>query len=701
MSRHPFALFVFAALAAPLARCHRGAPADAGPPHADCEAHVWARASTPGGAVSVRGSWSSWALVPLEARDDGWQHFHARLPPGEYAYLLVEDGAERLDPRATLTSFVGDREVSALVVDDCAVPTLAITESTAEGNDVSVRGAFVASGDGTPLDPSSIAATSDDGAPVAVPHADAATGAFELKASHGVAGKHTLTITARDAHGIAAPSARAVTWTNARARSWDDAVLYQVVVDRFRGDGGTPLAPPKTPGSRAGGTLDGVRAELEKGTFDALGVTALWLSPVYENPSEARLGRDGHAYEGYHGYWPLHPRTVDPRLGGETALRALIDAAHLRGLRVLLDLVPNHVYEASERYLAHRQDGWFHDGPDACVCGDPGCDWGGHLASCWFTSYLPDVRYESEAATKAIVDDAVWWTTTFDADGVRIDAVPMMARSTTRRIAAALRASAGPPRASFVLGEVFTGAGVGAVDGIRYFLGPVGLDAAFDFPLMWALREAIATGPGGFAEVEAVLAREDVAFAGSGTVVPRMLGNHDTTRFLSAAAGDDGADAWSAPPPQPTTPEAYARTKLGLVALLTQPGMPVLYYGDEVALAGAGDPDSRRVWPAENALSPAQTSVRALARRLGTLRACSPDLRAAERTPLFASADGWGYARGDVVVLLATKSGAPSIAAKAGSYVDVLSGDSFVLPGPVAMSALSARVLVRADDPCR
>src|SRR5262245_66292238 len=102
------------------------------------------------------------------------------------------------------------------------------------------------------------------------------------------------------------------------------------MIDRFRGDGGAPLDPPVTPGSRAGGTLDGVLAEIEKGTFESLGVTALWLSPVYQGPDELREGRDGQLYEGYHGYWPLESREVESRIGGAPALARGVDGAARR-----------------------------------------------------------------------------------------------------------------------------------------------------------------------------------------------------------------------------------------------------------------------------------------------------------------------------------------------------------------------------------
>src|SRR5262249_43224681 len=102
----------------------------------------------------------------------------------------------------------------------------------------------------------------------------------------------------------------------------EGGLVYQIMIDRFRGAGA--LTAPSSPGDRAGGTLDGVRAAVEAGYFENLGVTTLWLSPVYRNPDGRHVGRDGHLYEAYHGYWPAQPRTVEPRLGGEAALEALI-----------------------------------------------------------------------------------------------------------------------------------------------------------------------------------------------------------------------------------------------------------------------------------------------------------------------------------------------------------------------------------------
>src|SRR5690606_34538512 len=99
---------------------------------------------------------------------------------------------------------------------------------------------------------------------------------------------------------------------------------------------------------------------------------------------------------------------------------------------------PNHVYETHPRYLEHQGDGWFH--PSGCVCGTPSCPWGEHIETCWFTPYLPDVRWQHPEAARAARDDVAFWMRRYDLDGLRVDAVPMMPRAATRRIAHEVRA---------------------------------------------------------------------------------------------------------------------------------------------------------------------------------------------------------------------------------------------------------------------
>lgn len=682
-----------------------------GPPERDCFARFWVRA---GDDVHIVGDFTGWdgrGVRPTETKD-GWRLARLTLSPGEHGYMLRRGGVLSLDDANPLTTWRDDgTEVSLVIVPDCSHPAIQVEEASSDGGRVTLRGRFLTARDGAPLAPSSIRVETLDGRSLAVAGADPDTGLFSASADLGP-GKHTLVAKASDEDGLPAEDARAAVWVKRRMAAWSDGLLYQIVIDRYRGDGGAPLAPPATPGSRAGGTLDGVRAALEAGSFDALGVTALWLSPVYTNPDATRVGRDGHDYEPYHGYWPTDPRAVDPRIGGDGALDAVVAAAHARGISVLLDLVPNHVYEEHPAYRAHRTDGWFHD---VCVCGNEACPWSTHIESCAFTDYLPDVRFENRDAMHAATADTMFWNERFDVDGVRIDAVPMMPRAASRRTIAEMRARVSPPDAQFVLGEVYTGPGSAALGSIGWFVGPADLDSAFDFPLMWALHGAVAQGAGGFDDVEALVLDEEDVLPPTRGLLARMLDNHDVARFVTVASGHAGADPWAAPAPQPADEEPYARTALGLAAIFTLAGLPVLYYGDEIGLAGGGDPDNRRIMPADDELSPLQLALRGTTARLSALRACSSALRRGDRVPLVADRWAWSYVRGSgeahpVVVVLSAKTTAatvelPADTVPAGSWVDALGDEAIAVaegaPTALAMPPLSFRLLVRADDECR
>jgi glycosidase len=653
--------------------------------------------------------------------DDGpeheWQLCELALPPGIHGYVLVEEGLGHVDEHQPLTMFreTDGLEVSRLEVHDCRQPRLeieAVHEDAADGFAIDLR--LWPALDEQPLDAAGVRAELVDGTPLALEQVDEDAGTARLRA-HGLPrGKHRVRASASDALGRSTAPAWGVGWVDPVAPRWDDGIVYQIMIDRYRGDGGAVLAPPPDAGARAGGTLDGVLTELRAGTFDALGVSALWLSPVVLNPDEAREGRDdGHLYEAYHGYWPLDTRAVDPRLGGETALRALVAEAHARGIRVLLDLVPNHLYEDNPRVAEHRSQGWFHEHDPACICGGPGCSWAEFIEVCWFTPYLPDLRFEHPEVMELAVQDALWWHDGFDTDGFRIDAVPMMPRAATRRIAHGLRAATAPRAAAFTMGEIFTGPGVDGIEIIRYHLGPDGLDSAFDFPLMWAIRDALASESVGLSAIEASLADTERALDGSGAVMAIMAGNHDVTRFASEADGDVGSP-WDDPPAQPVDPDAYARTGLALGLVLTLPGLPVLYYGDEVGLAGSGDPDNRRVMPELAALEPARAALLELVRRTAALRRCVPALRRGDRRALVVGRDQYAFARdaGDgapAVVVLSRQATAATVELPAGStsapgwYKDALSGDRFELGSEgavVEMEPRSLRVLVPESLPC-
>jgi glycosidase len=186
-----------------------------------------------------------------------------------------------------------------------------------------------------------------------------------------------------------------------------------------------------------------------------------------------------------------------------------------------------------------------------------------------------------------------------------------------------------------------------------------------------------------------------------------MLDNHDTSRFLSEAAGDGDRHPWDDPPGDPDTDAPYQRLELGLALLFTLPGIPVLYYGDELALAGASDPDSRRVMPELTLLTARQRRVLEVTQKLAKLRTDIAALRTGAPRTLLAESHRYvftrGAASGSLAVVLVSKSASPDTIVlapgllPAGRYTDAIDGAELTVddagPTPIAMAPFSFRIL--------
>jgi len=694
-----------------------GAPARA------CGLTVWHRPASAAAHVEIVGDWDGWrrpGTIPEPARD-GFRAMTFDVPPGEHAYAIGEDGVWSPDRQVPMTAFHEGREVSFVEVADCGVPALRIDAVTADpsGHAV-VEATFLRARGGATLDPSRVSFAPlgpADGAPASggaagsqatlrVEAADPERGAVRLVVDHLARGKHRFLLGGAARDGAAAESAIVTVWIEPHRWEPRDAIVYQVVLDRFRSEAG-PLAAPARPSDRAGGTLAGLRRAIEEGEIEALGVDTLWLSPLYKNPDGDFAGNDGRAYTSYHGYWPIASRELDPRVATDAELERFMDVAHARGLRVLFDVVPNHVHE-QHPWARSRPELFAHD----CLCGQGTCDWASHIKTCAFAPYLPDLDWSRPDVAREATADAVWWLDRWGADGLRIDAVPMMPRAAVRRIAHAARdRHEHPGNPLYVLGENFTGPGGEA--SLRYDLGPFGLDGSFHFPLMWALRQAVAEERGTMADVDVTFRAGEKAWDGAGAVMGMMIGNHDVSRFASVSAGSASGDAWT-PAPQPVDPLVYAKQRLALATVLTLPGAPVLYYGDEVGLAGRNDPDSRKVMPSEASLQPAQRETRDLVRRLGRARACTTALRrgalrtlAAEPERLVFAREVAGDVEGAAIVALGRRPKVPlelplpPSAPRA--FVDLATGERLEAPSGVLVipaDAFAAHVYVGAESPC-
>jgi neopullulanase len=433
-----------------------------------------------------------------------------------------------------------------------------------------------------------------------------------------------------------------------------DDVIYLIMPDRFANGDPANDDPPRSRGlhDRAkaryyhGGDLRGIQARLPY--LKDLGVTAVWLNPVYDNHDRLneRETYDGQAITDYHGYGAVDFYAVDEHLGDVAALRELVDAAHRIGIKVIQDQVANHsgpyhpwvkdpptptwFNGTAGEHLANTWQTWTLADPHASPAVQRATLDG------WFIDILPDLNQDDPETAAYIIQNSLWWVGITGLDGIRQDTLPYVPRRFWRDWMGALKREYPDLR---VVGELFDGdpalvsffqGGQARFDGID-----TGVDTLFDFPLFFPLRRAFAEGKP---------LREVAVALGHDHLYPRpqelvtFLGLHDVARFMN----EPGA-----------TVEGL---KLAFTFLMTARGTPLLYYGDEIALPGGGDPDNRREfpggWPGDardafgaSGRTASEESVFQHVRRLAHLRAETEPLRRGGLVHLLAAEQTYAFAR--------------------------------------------------------
>ncbi len=616
-------------------------------------------------AVTLAGEWNAFdkSATPMTGPDANG-NFTAKVPlsPGLVAYKVVVDGAYQLDPDARFRKYVGGIENSAVDVVDCYLPKLAPAKGDATTRVVAFQPGWAQTG----IDATSVKVTARHGGvetPVTA-SVDVVKNLVSFTPPLAQDGKYTFVVEAKDRRGRAASPLRLVEWKEAQAFDWRDAVIYMAVTDRFKnGDPSNDVPPASNVDPRANfqnGDLEGVRQVIASGALDAMGVRALWLTPFQTNPTAPYASDDGvHQVTGYHGYWPIKAREVDPRLGGEAALKKLVAEAHAHGIRVLMDFVVNHVHENHEYFKAHPD--WFRTG---CVCGTNNCDWTGHRLDCLFAPYLPDVNWSVPEVSAQFASDAVWWVDNFDLDGLRIDAVKHVEDAAVVNLSARLReAFEASGTKLFLTGETAMGwsdcglaCNQGEYDTISRYIGPHGLDGQFDFVLYHAVPYRTFTGDGKGMLHADYWAQASGWMYPQGAIMTPYIGSHDTARSATIASyrGQDGAhptwipgNKWDNVATAPPDAESYARHRLALAWLLGQPGAPLLYYGDEYAEWGGADPNNRAPWRGASALAGEEAATLAFTKKLGKARQELVALRRGAYKHVFATEEVLLFARQD------------------------------------------------------
>ncbi len=363
-------------------------------------------------------------------------------------------------------------------------------------------------------------------------------------------------------------------------------VLYLIMPDRFAdGDPKLDQIPMRQeykvdrskPGARHGGDLAGIEQHLDY--IEDLGVTAIWLNPVLENDMKGGS---------YHGYATTDYYRVDPRFGTNEDYKRLIDKTHQKGMKVVMDMIFNHcgsdhpwMQDVPSHDWFNNLDHYVQTNHDKEAYFDPYVS--DYDKSCmidgWFVPSMPDLNQKNPHVAKYLIQNSIWWIEYSGVDGIRQDTYPYADVDMMHDWCKAVELEYPDYN---IVGEAWMNYTIGSAywqTGSRLNFGKdTGLKSVMDFRLMGIAHDAFHNENGLHSLFEHLC--YDYVYADINHVL-RFLENHDTDRFLRQM-------------PQ-SSADLYA-FKQGVTFLLTIPGIPQLYYGQELLMNGTkekGDGDIR------------------------------------------------------------------------------------------------------------
>ncbi len=435
---------------------------------------------------------------------------------------------------------------------------------------------------------------------------------------------------------------------------WQDAIVYSLMIDRFcNGDpaNDAPIAHDslKPPANYRGGDLAGIKRKIDEGYFDSLGINTLWISPVNDNTNQAfREWPEPHRFfSGYHGYWPVHHQRVEEHFGDMALLKNLVAAAHEKQTKILLDFIANHTHQDHPFFKEHRD--WFGD----YDLGDGRKNirlWDEYRLTTWFEPFLPSFDFEkSTAAVNAMTDNALWWLQETGIDGFRHDAVKHVPNSFWRELTRKVKAWQQPGQLPpvYQIGETF-----GDYRLIHSYVNNGQLDGQFNFNLYYPARSIFLQPHADFTVLARELAKTHAIY-GYNHLMGNLVDSHDQVRYMAYCDGDIDLNSGNAQeigwtnPPRVDSLSSYHKVQLFLLFNLTIPGVPVLYYGDEIGMTGAADPDNRRMMRFGADLTQAEQSMLTAVRRIIALRRDHSALRYGDFYPVCADSAVFAFIRSD------------------------------------------------------
>lgn len=437
-------------------------------------------------------------------------------------------------------------------------------------------------------------------------------------------------------------SSKHITRTDKQAQ-----IIYFMLVDRFKNGDKTNDHPLNRPDVNPkvdywGGDLAGLQQKIEDGYFDELGANTLWISPLSQNPTKpyGYYAPIKTKFSGYHGYWPISSSKVDFRFGTNDELKSVVNAAHKNEINVLLDYVANHVHEKHPLYQQLPEYATSLYLPDGTMNVEK---WNEHRLTTWFDTFLPSLDLSNPKVVDMMTDSALFWINEFKLDGFRHDACKHINEEFWRELTLKIKKN-NQGKNLYQIGETY-----GSPELISSYLTSGMLDGQFDFNVFDEASTAFAgVGAGDLQRVKNVM-QTSLSTYGYHNLMGYISGNHDRARFMSYASRDVkfGEDAKAAGWQREigiTDSTAYDKMFLLNAFNMTIPGIPVIYYGDEIGMTGAGDPDCRRMMRFEG-WNNREANLWKNISTLAHLRSENPVLIYGDFINLQTSIDTWVYAR--------------------------------------------------------
>lgn len=522
--------------------------------------------------------------MTYDAANERFYYDLTDIKTGDYYYYYTVDGKEKLDAFNEKTKdYKGKKcsyrfykkfdaaitaELSQSSMDYNDNNVLTIKTIPAEGADMSAFEVATATVDLSALGLSSTYAIDPELMEATISCLDTTT-----------AGDKTLPVTVKDIYGNVYRTSTNVTVTERNKKDgdfdWDEAVIYFAVTDRFF-DGNTSNndaygvkdynTGDKGGSSYHGGDFAGLTQKLDY--LKDLGVNTIWITPIVENITSDQHDADTDtATYGYHGYWASDFTKLNQHLGTEEEFAALIDAAHSRGMKLMVDVVLNHAGYGTEKYFNNILEGadgkkikMLRDSSNT-VSGDDKQD---------ALSDLPDFVTEDAEVRNQLIKWQTDWMEKYKIDYYRVDTVKHVDSTTW----SAFKNSLTKVNPDFKMIGEYSGAGYANTAGE---LGTGSMDALLDFDFNDFAKDFVG---GKISTVENSLLKRNAALNNTATM-GNFLNNHDDDTLQELLVKKSGI----------SEEEAYNLMKVAATLQITAKGQPIIYYGDELGQAGAND------WP--------------------------------------------------------------------------------------------------------